>query len=116
MPRPKTRNRGFRDWSQLACSRKRAKHQLKLEPLCRICLDAGRITPATVADHIKPHDGCWNEFRLGALQSLCAACHSGPKRAQERGLTLRPKIAYGTDGWPITNSELANFSTSGSQV
>lgn len=46
-----------------------------IEPLCRICLDAGRVTPATVADHIEPHRGDCNAFRLGELGSLCADCH-----------------------------------------
>src|SRR6266404_1730756 len=32
-------------------------HQLRIEPLCRLCLEAGRVTPATVADHVTPHRG-----------------------------------------------------------
>jgi len=44
-------------------------------PLCRLCLEAGRVTPATVADHIEPHKGDFTAFRLGELRSLCADCH-----------------------------------------
>jgi len=43
--------------------------------LCRICLEAGRVTPATVADHIEPHRGNYELFRLGELRSLCAECN-----------------------------------------
>jgi hypothetical protein len=39
---------------------------------CQLCLEAGHVTPATVADGIEPHRGHWNAFRLGPLRSLCA--------------------------------------------
>jgi 5-methylcytosine-specific restriction protein A len=91
-------DRGGRDWAQLQRSRRRRAYQLQQEPLCRICLARGLITPATVADHIKPHRGDWNEFRLGPLQSLCAACHS-EKTRRERG--YRPRFRYGFDGMPL---------------
>lgn len=48
---------------------------LNREPLCRICAEEGRTTPATCVDHIIP-------LREGGrasgdnLQSLCAACHN----------------------------------------
>jgi len=47
-----------------------------IEPLCRLCLEAGRVTPATVADHVTPHRGDFTAFRLGELRSLCADCHN----------------------------------------
>jgi hypothetical protein len=62
----------WRTWYSLQRWRKRAKHQLRIEPLCRQCLAAGRTTPATIADHVVPHRGDWNAFRLGALQSCVA--------------------------------------------
>ena len=34
---------------------RRRAHQLRVEPLCRLCLEAGRVVPATVADHATPH-------------------------------------------------------------
>ena len=67
--------------------RRRAKLQLKLEPLCRMCLAAGKIVPATCADHIEPHYGDANKFILGPLQSLCTACHSD--RASNGGALTR---------------------------
>jgi len=45
-------------------------------PLCRECMKAGRLTPATVVDHIIPHRGdqklFWDESNW---QPLCKACH-----------------------------------------
>jgi len=43
-----------------------------IEPLCRLCLEAGRVTLATVADYVVPHRGDFTAFRLGQLRSLCA--------------------------------------------
>lgn len=47
------------------------------EPVCRDCLTAGSVTPATDVDHIVPHRG---DLRLfwgrENLQALCHACHS----------------------------------------
>jgi hypothetical protein len=48
---------------------------LRLQPLCEICLQADRVTPATVADHVVPHRGNYELFRLGKLRSVCAECH-----------------------------------------
>ena len=85
--------------------RRRAKLQLKLEPLCRMCLAAGKIVLATCADHIEPHYGDANKFILGPLQSLCTACHSGRKQSIERrGFDT----AVGVDGWPVDPRHPAN--------
>ena len=62
----------WRTWYGLQRWMARARHQLHIEPLCAACLERGRITPATVADHHPPHHGDWNAFVLGPLQSLCA--------------------------------------------
>jgi hypothetical protein len=42
----------WRSWYSLQRWRKRARHQLRIEPLCAACLAQGRLTPATIADHI----------------------------------------------------------------
>jgi 5-methylcytosine-specific restriction endonuclease McrA len=89
----KSYDRGWRDWYQLQHWRNRRRHQLRIEPLCRMCLAAGRVTPATVADHITPHGGDWNAFRTGELRSLCIACHNKRHGA--------PRPVFGLDGWPI---------------
>ena len=90
--------RGHRDWYQLERWRKLAKAQLRREPLCARCLNVGRVTPATVGDHVVAHGGDWNRFLLGELQSLCASCHSGGKQFEEvHG--YYPDI--GLDGFPL---------------
>jgi hypothetical protein len=96
-------DRGSRDWAQLQCSRKRRDFQLRQEPLCAMCLARGLIVPATVADHIRPHRGDWNEFRTGKLQSLCADCHRRKTQA-ERGYRPRPRV--GLDGLHIAEPNL----------
>ncbi len=56
--------------------RKARKAFLQKHPLCVECYKAGRLTPATVVDHIVPHRGnqglFWDE---GNWQALCKACH-----------------------------------------
>ena len=57
------------------------------DPVCTVCRDAGRVTPATEVDHIKPRrrggtDGMDN------LQSLCKRHHS-QKTGRERGVDNR---------------------------
>lgn len=56
--------------------RKLSKLFLKRNPLCMECKRTGRLTPATVVDHIVPHRGnpelMWSE---GNWQSLCKRCH-----------------------------------------
>lgn len=54
-------------------------------PLCAECQKHGRITPATVVDHIIPHKGnkklFWDHDNW---QPLCKACHDA-KTAREDG-------------------------------
>jgi 5-methylcytosine-specific restriction enzyme A len=87
----------WRDWYSLQRWRKRARHQLRTEPLCAACLKQKRVTPATIADHDPPHKGDWNAFRLGPLQSLCADCHAGKWAEDKRGY----RCDVGDDGLPI---------------
>jgi 5-methylcytosine-specific restriction endonuclease McrA len=68
------------------------------EPLCRQCGKEGRITAASVADHVRPCGNDWTAFRLGELQSLCRDCHDRKSKA-ERG--YRPKLWFGFDGSPL---------------
>ncbi len=64
----------------------RREAQLRAEPVCRLCLEIeGRITTATVADHVRPHRGDQMLFE-GELQSLCKRHHdSWKKQIEERG-------------------------------
>jgi 5-methylcytosine-specific restriction endonuclease McrA len=94
----KIRDRGWRDWYQLERWRKLRRHQLRVEPLCAMCLVKGIATPATIADHVEHHGGDWNRFILGRLQSLCEHCHNSSKRFIEQKGYL-PDV--GADGWPL---------------
>jgi 5-methylcytosine-specific restriction enzyme A len=74
------------------------KHQLLEHPLCKYCLERGVVTPATICDHVEPHQGDVNKFWLGPFQSLCKECHDSTKRFVEKH-GFRPDI--GLDGWPL---------------
>ena len=85
--------------------RRRAALQLKLEPLCAICLQNGQVVPATDADHIVQHKGDERAFWYGELQSLCASCHRSVKQKEEkRGY----RSDIGIDGWPTDPRHPAN--------
>ncbi len=63
--------------------------QLAAHPLCENCLKHGRITAATVCDHVDPTSKLSAEtFFAGPFQSLCDAkpyrCHSSAKQSEER--------------------------------
>ena len=73
-------------------------HQLAEHPLCKYCAELGRVTPATVVDHVEPHRGDVNKFWLGELQSLCDLCHKSTKAFLELN-GYRKDI--GLDGWPL---------------
>src|SRR5262249_27959446 len=61
-----------------------------------MCLNRGRITAATVVDHVEPHRDDPVRFWTGKVQSLCASCHSGPKASiEKRGMT---RASGQTDG------------------
>jgi 5-methylcytosine-specific restriction endonuclease McrA len=92
-----------RDWYSLQRWRRRARHQLASEPLCKLCLDAGRVVPASVADHVEPHRGIWNEFRTGKLQSLCRDCHAAKWSTDMKNLPAKPSRVrdVDADGWPL---------------
>ena len=74
------------------------ERRLALEPLCRDCLEQGRVTASTVPDHITP-------LALGGtdtddnIRCLCEPCHA--KRTAEQ-FGHKAKTETGLDGWPIT--------------
>lgn len=73
-------------------------HQLSARPLCEMCEADGKLATASVCDHIEPHKGDHDKFYAGPYQSLCKACHDGPKQKQERRGYV---IGCGPDGTPI---------------
>lgn len=59
--------------------------QLRQEPLCAFCARAGRLSPATVVDHVVPHKGDERLFfDPQNLASVCRHCHDGAKQQQEK--------------------------------
>jgi len=84
-------------WYGTQLWKNRRSHQLRTEPLCAICEAEGRVTGATVADHIEPHGGDYTAFVRGALRSLCAPCHDNLQ-----GFTHKPwRPDIGVDGFPL---------------
>jgi len=73
-----------------------------------MCKDEGKITPATVVDHIVPHRGCEVRFfDYENTQSLCKAHHDSAKQfAERRGFSK----AVGVDGVPLDPLHPANRS------
>lgn len=60
---------------------KESKAFLREHPLCASCQAQGRITPATVVDHVVPHRGDMEKFwNRSNWQPLCVPCHN--KKAQ----------------------------------
>ena len=85
-------------WYGLMRWKKRRAAQLRQHPLCKLCMDKRLVVPATVADHVVPHQGVRQLFEFGELQSLCAACHDSIKRTvEQRGYSTE----IGLDGWPV---------------
>lgn len=90
--------RPSRKWYSSARWQRRRKAQLDDEPLCRMCLEQGHVTPATVCDHITPHKDQEEAFWSGPFQSLCAAHHDSTKaREENRG----HRIGCDVHGWPL---------------
>lgn len=76
------------------------RHQLRISPLCSMCLRQGLAVPAAVVDHVEPHKGNLLKFWCGQLQSLCKPCHDSRKRFVDlHGYDY----AVGADGWPLDN-------------
>ena len=71
---------------------------IEAHPLCALCEARGKITAATVCDHVEPHGGDPGRFWAGPFQSLCKLCHDGAKAELERSGTLR---GAGLDGMPL---------------
>lgn len=60
---------------------------LQVNPLCVMCQARGRVTAATVVDHVRPHRGDMVIFWDRAnWQALCKPCHDSDKAKIERAL------------------------------
>ena len=56
--------------------------QLQLEPLCRECRKVGKLTPASIVDHIIERSKGGSDFDQENLQSTCASCHNAKTRRE----------------------------------
>lgn len=69
--------------------RKAREYFLSENPLCVMCQQQGRITPANVVDHIQPHKGnqdlFWDEANW---QPLCQSCHNSKTAKEDMGQWL----------------------------
>ncbi len=70
---------------------------LRQEPLCRLCRAKGRITPATIADHVRPIAQGGAVHDINNLQPVCAECHVDKSNA-DKGHRVKRRIGF--DGWP----------------
>lgn len=73
---------------------------LAKNPLCKRCHELGRVSAATVVDHIQPHKGdvllFWSPQNH---QALCQPHHDGWKQVIENS-----PDACGNDGYPADDS------------
>ena len=84
---------GWRTSNQTAAQRgygykwqKAREQHLRDHPLCVMCKAQGRVTEATVVDHIVAHRGIQSVFwDRDNWQSLCATHHSKDKQREEQG-------------------------------
>jgi hypothetical protein len=65
MREQRDRDQPWRAWNDSAPWRK-VKQQLQKEPLCGFCERQGKVTAATVADHIAPRRGDEAQTRSAA--------------------------------------------------
>ena len=70
--------------------RKASKAFIKEHPLCAICFKKGKLTAATVVDHIFPHRGdpvlFWDKDNW---QALCKPCHDEKTLKEETNPTYK---------------------------
>lgn len=96
--------KAYRKWYNLPMWRARRAAQLSAEPICTRCQKEGRLTPATVANHVIPHRGNWDIFIGGRLESLCKPHHDSDVQAEESAALRDDRRGYSTkigeDGFP----------------
>jgi 5-methylcytosine-specific restriction protein A len=83
----------WRDWYSTPRWRDFRERYLQVHPLCVTCEGAGKVTPATVVDHITPHKGDAAKFWQGPFAAL--TCRGpGPNGTR----TARPLDSAGGAG------------------
>jgi 5-methylcytosine-specific restriction endonuclease McrA len=82
---------------------------LRKHPLCVHCNEKGRVTPATVVDHKKPHRGNLKLFwDKSNWQGLCKVCHDSWKQRLEKTGTV---AGCNKDGIPLDPNHHWNTSS-----
>ena len=82
--------------------------QLSRHPLCAMCLEHGRITAATICNHVDKDAKQTEEgFFAGPFTSLCAQHHDSTQQRDERRIDSgkMPIQACGPDGWPLPSRQ-----------
>ena len=72
--------------------------------LCQVCLAAGRPTPATAVDHIKPK-AIGGTDDAENLRAICDDCHKAKTTAEghaAHGREVKAIRRVGLDGYPIS--------------
>ena len=95
---PRERSGQYSQLYTLPKWRKLRSRFLNANPLCAICQESGRVTAATIVDHIVPHKGDMEKFWNGPFQALCKPCHDSHKKRMEHGGMMR---RIGVDGYPM---------------
>ncbi len=72
------------------------QRRLQMEPLCRDCRVKGKITPATVPDHIVPLAKGGSDDDTN-VRCLCAPCHRARTAEQFGHRRVQP---VSIEGWP----------------
>jgi 5-methylcytosine-specific restriction endonuclease McrA len=79
---------------------------LAQHPLCKRCLDAKRMSRATVVHHTVPHKGDPAIFFNQSLwEPICKPCHDRDAQAEERRGYSK---AIDASGWPTDPRHVAN--------
>lgn len=77
--------------------------QLTKDPLCQSCKARGRISQATVVDHVFPWAQIGEEaFVANLFQSLCPECHSVKTNLEQQGVFRHyrePPHDYAIENW-----------------
>ena len=75
----------WRKWYGTARWKSLRAQILAINPLCWMCQQEGKVEPATVVDHHKPHRGdpvlFWDWRNL---RGVCTPHHDGPKQSEDR--------------------------------
>ena len=89
--RTRTRNNDHTAMYNYQWKKIRARY-LKENPLCVYCMKEGRVEPANVVDHIKPHKGEKDVFwDFMNWQALCKPCHDSKTATEDGGFGNKGK-------------------------